>query len=263
MMAEISSTKPNIDLAKKEFLQLTSIAAATAPAAMGNMTGWTLTVPVTGKFRVTTQCALNMVPTIASTECGSYWQLAKDGVAVPGTWRAYLERTVSATTPTFYDSLDISITLDLVAGEVITLQGDRHNSDTVVMFTNGSLFEMEQVFAYVPVIDSNKLYTTSETDTGKTWIDGKKIYRKVIDFGLLPNTTAKDVAHGITTLDKVVQFYGTADNGTYQLPIPHLNTIGLNISYSCYIDQTNVRITTGGATHIAYYAYVTIEYTKA
>ncbi|HUV84170.1 MAG TPA: hypothetical protein VMV86_00590, partial [Methanosarcinales archaeon] len=111
-MSQISSTKLTSPLYSEKLHQrLVSIAAATAPVAMGNMTGWTLTVPVTGKYRVTAQCAINMVPSIPSTECGSYWQLAKDGVAVPGTWRAYLERTSTATTPTHYASLAISIIL--------------------------------------------------------------------------------------------------------------------------------------------------------
>jgi len=263
MGLNITSTQKNVDILKKEFQQLTSIAAATAPAAMGNMTGWTLTTPVTGKYRITAQSALNMVPSAPSTECGSYWQLAVDGVAVPGTYRAYLERVSTSSAPTWYDSLAITITIDLIAGQVVTLQGDRHNNDTVVTFANGSLFEMEQVNAWVPAIDGDKVYSFLEIDTGRTWVDGSPIYRKVIDFGLLPNASSKNVAHGITTLAKVVRFYGTSGDGTYQIPIPHVNTAGLNVSYSAYVDQTNVNITTGGATHIAFYAYVTIEYTKA
>lgn len=33
-------------------------------------------------------------------------------------------------------------------------------------------------------LKQNLIYSTEETDTGKTWIDGKKIYRKVISFNL-------------------------------------------------------------------------------
>jgi hypothetical protein len=34
-------------------------------------------------------------------------------------------------------------------------------------------------------------YSTSEVATGETWIDGKPIYRKIIDCGALPNATTK------------------------------------------------------------------------
>ena len=53
-------------------------------------------------------------------------------------------------------------------------------------------------------------YSLSETDTGVKWIDGKTIYRKVIDFGVIPTSTVKNVAHGITDLDTVVLLSGQA-----------------------------------------------------
>lgn len=49
------------------------------------------------------------------------------------------------------------------------------------------------------VIQARKLasgignYSTTEKDTGFTWIDGKHIYKKTISFGTLPNTSSKYV----------------------------------------------------------------------
>lgn len=56
-----------------------------------------------------------------------------------------------------------------------------------------TVFEMEIEGVVHPIedktarqeIQSLKVYATAEQDTGKTWIDGKKIYRKVFE---VPNT---------------------------------------------------------------------------
>ena len=41
-------------------------------------------------------------------------------------------------------------------------------------------------------VSSLQTYSTTEINTGMKWIDGKPIYRKVVDFGSLPNNTYKD-----------------------------------------------------------------------
>ena len=47
-------------------------------------------------------------------------------------------------------------------------------------------------------------YSTNEQNTGVKWIDGKYIYRKVIDMGTLPNNTAKIVNTGITNFGRLI-----------------------------------------------------------
>ena len=46
------------------------------------------------------------------------------------------------------------------------------------------------------------IYTTTETRIG-TWIDGKPLYRKTINFGNLPNNDTKYVAHNVSNISKV------------------------------------------------------------
>lgn len=47
-------------------------------------------------------------------------------------------------------------------------------------------------------------YSTTETDTGLTWVDGKKIYRKVIEWALTASSAGEQTkAHGISNLDNV------------------------------------------------------------
>lgn len=236
-MGITSSKLTNPLYSEKLHQRLVSIAAATAPVAMGNMTGWTLTVPVTGKYRVTAQCAINMVPSIPSTECGSYWQLAKDGVAVPGTWRAYLERTSTATSPTHYASLAISIILDLTAGEVITLQGDRHNNDTVVLFVSGSLFEMELVESVVPIATN----VMEQYETG--WIACSDWTNQ-----LLGDTVSSNVAHNLDAdlsdmIVKVMVSTDGSDGNSFEIRAAQSGTatVGFQINQ---VDNNTIQVVT-------------------
>lgn len=61
-------------------------------------------------------------------------------------------------------------------------------------------------------------YSTEETNTGKTWIDGKPIYRRVIvessDKG-----TQKNVDISAWSIDTCVKFEGSCSGSLYMIPI--------------------------------------------
>lgn len=62
-----------------------------------------------------------------------------------------------------------------------------------------------------PQTISDMDYSTSEQDTGCKWIDGKKIYRKTIDTGALPQggaITTKDISS--LSADTIVDYRGIA-----------------------------------------------------
>lgn len=107
-------------------------------------------------------------------------------------------------------------------------------------------------------------YSTSEVATGGTWVDGKPIYKKTINFGALPNAANKAVAHGISNLNRVIRVEAIADYGTgnTKFPIPFSSPAGLESSVALAIESSTIGIRTGndrsGAT-----AYVTIYYTKS
>lgn len=54
----------------------------------------------------------------------------------------------------------------------------------------------------IPKCKQKNIYSTKEQVVGK-WIDGKTLYRKVINFGVLPNATTKSVAHGLSNISFV------------------------------------------------------------
>lgn len=107
-------------------------------------------------------------------------------------------------------------------------------------------------------------YSTNEVQTNKVWIDGKPIYRKVVNCGNLSNANPIIVPHNITNLDKLVGYSGFAlrfsDND--YLPIPYVTFNPNNGGgITTYTDGTDIHIGTS-ADRSAYVGYVTLEYTK-
>lgn len=115
----------------------------------------------------------------------------------------------------------------------------------------------------MPIEDTRKdVYSTDEIKTNKIWIDGRPIYRKVIDFGYLPSANAsKEVPTGIdTTKVLITDFYGTAVNDIGSVmkfnDVPSTNmfcrlTLGVNqVIINANYDRS------------AFYGYITIEYVK-
>ena len=107
---------------------------------------------------------------------------------------------------------------------------------------------------------SRNFYSTSETLTNKVWIDGKPIYRKVVETGTLPNNTVKYVAHGISNLSKVVSLTGMASNASYSLALPHISNS--NFSVEVEIEGANIDISTLSNMSGYTSSFVVIEYTK-
>ena len=107
------------------------------------------------------------------------------------------------------------------------------------------------------------IYSTTETKTNKVWIDGKPIYRKVVDFGALPNATTKSVTHGIVGMTHLIRINVIAENtsGPYFLNIPYPD-FSSTYTIRSTIDTTNVNIVTQYDFSSYNQTYVTLEYTK-
>lgn len=107
-------------------------------------------------------------------------------------------------------------------------------------------------------------YSRTETLIG-TWVDGKPLYRKTIDFGALPNNTEKQVSTGLTGC-QIVKMYGTAtytSNNATQVPIPYVDCSNLANSMTLIARDYGTKI--GIKTAINYSAFsaeVVLEYTK-
>lgn len=131
--------------------------------------------------------------------------------------------------------------------------------------------EQKKQYEYATFIDDGDsinldVYSTNEVKTNKVWVDGKPIYRKVIDCGALPNNGTKNVAHNISTLYDVITIKGMAkfDNGNHKqyLPAPYVaNTLSANDWIYLSADKNSIVIKTWY--DFTGYNFVTvIEYTK-
>jgi len=91
--------------------------------------------------------------------------------------------------------------------------------------------------------------------------DWRNVWRLVVDFGALPDTTSKSVAHGLTWDANnpliFTHIYATATDGTGFNAVPIPDGTGNSIA----VDATNVTITTV-ADYSDYSAYVVLEYIK-
>lgn len=111
-------------------------------------------------------------------------------------------------------------------------------------------------------------FSTSEIDSGKRWIDGRTIYRKVVNTGTLPNNATATTAHSISGLSYSTSLFlkinVIASNGSSKyVTLP--NTTNVNsaaASIFASADNTNVNITTS-ADHSAFTtSYAILEYVK-
>lgn len=111
-------------------------------------------------------------------------------------------------------------------------------------------------------ITNLQTYSTSEVNTGKTWIDGKPIYRKVINCGSLPNATSKTINHNIQNIEHSY-IYGTAirSSDKREFPLPYA---AASAGSEIQLDLTNtaIQITTSVDRSAFDQTYVIIEYTK-
>lgn len=105
-------------------------------------------------------------------------------------------------------------------------------------------------------------YSTDEQIIGR-WIDGKILYRKVINIGSLPDDTKENYTHNVLNMDYLVKFnamwYDTIDNKFWSLY--RYDTSSANIKFSC--DKTNIQCETKYKwSDRTKDCYVTLEYTK-
>lgn len=107
-------------------------------------------------------------------------------------------------------------------------------------------------------------YSLSEVDTGATWIDGKKIYKKTIDFGSEPSANQeKTVNANISNLDKVIRLEGVGfDNSGSSMPLPYAKA-KTSDNYELSFYQGKVAIEVGGVSVGMTQIYVTLWYTKS
>lgn len=120
--------------------------------------------------------------------------------------------------------------------------------------------------AFYPVLKETatfQTYVTSFLPSGLP--NNRNTYRMVVDFGALPNTTTKSVAHGIAFDPNftLTRMYGASTDpvNLLYLPLPYASPTSAN-AIEMYADATNVVIITGSNRSAFTRTTVVLEYSK-
>lgn len=150
-------------------------------------------------------------------------------------------------------NLETTVKTSLV-GAVNEVNGKIGNLSNLETSSNTNL-----VSAINEINGKTDIYSTNETITNKVWIDGRPIYRKVINFGALPNNAGKSVSTGLTNVT-YIHMDSLAESSTgivITLPdvTPSFARILINSDHEINIVTTTDRSD--------YNAYIILEYVKA
>ena len=109
----------------------------------------------------------------------------------------------------------------------------------------------------IPVV-----YSTDEQVIGK-WIDGKPLYQKSINFGALPDSDLKSVAHNIANVDHIWVHDGIFEktNGFTNF-IAGVSPTDVTLQWWTGVTKTEVQVKTGNDRTDYTYVIVTLRYTK-
>lgn len=118
----------------------------------------------------------------------------------------------------------------------------------------------------VHAVKTANTYSTTEVKTGETWVDGRPIYRKVLNVENLPNNTAKNISTGLSSSSVLPIFlkgYALKTTGEYAcMPLPFFtNTNPVYIGYLNSNSIWNIVVTTT-SDRSNFNGYITIEYIK-
>lgn len=107
-------------------------------------------------------------------------------------------------------------------------------------------------------------FSTEEQVVG-TWIDGKPLYQKTVDCGMLGNNSFKDISANIGVVDNVTCLYGFAiSNNEDVFPLPYVNDTSAVYSIQIYYTKSVdlIHIYYRGSNRADHHAYITMQYTK-
>lgn len=159
---------------------------------------------------------------------------------------------------------DLDSTCEIVQYENETTISNSDNAEMEVELTkNKAISSINENIGALQEKDNEILennYSTEEKVIGK-WIDEKTLYRKVINFGSLPNSSSKAIGIGVANLGTVTKIEGLAVGSTYTFPMPYASTSNITLNIDLHKVNNNIEIITG-TDRSSYTAYIIIEYTK-
>jgi hypothetical protein len=261
-MASINSSKQGVDFAKKEIIPSPQTAGYTVTTSWANIGGgFSITVNEDGLYRITALFTMFLDYTAQTNQQGKA-RFAVNGVAVPNSIIA-CSREMPGGSDKARHPFTLSKILSLVDGDVVTVQAWKGTSDPVsIMYTASSFeggMEAELLSAYVNAYDSDKIYSTTEINTGKIWTDGKPIYRRVWT-GTTGAGVTSTLALGITVDTVIAPITLKIDSSTYGWQGPE-GSGNMNV-YFTNTTQDDITLYHNAAHLQSRPYFIVIEYTK-
>lgn len=139
-----------------------------------------------------------------------------------------------------------------------------NNADNVGDLSDLATNTKSSIVGAINELKNAEVYSTTEVKTNKTWIDGKPIYRKVINMGYLPNKNAKLTNHNISDIDKITYQYAIISDSsglTYQGEHTSAQNMGSGMTIAMRSNKEWVQINCS-SDMTSYTAYFILEYTK-
>lgn len=173
-------------------------------------------------------------------------------------YEIYVKNGGTMTEQEWLDHFGVDLTDYIKTSEVNAIVGDLEELETTDK--TDVVSAINELNTNINSLDDRDNYSTTEQIVG-TWIDGKPIYRKVIQCGALPNSANKDVAHNIQSIGTTIKCNGMAvrTSDKRALPIPDSTP---SAEIVCGATNTNVYITTQNDRSSFDYSFLILEYTK-
>ena len=144
------------------------------------------------------------------------------------------------------------------------------NYYAVQYFTNATqgqvytrLMYMGEWNEWTEITTKNEITIGQEFATNE-YIDGKRVYKKIISCGALPNADSTTIETGLTT-EQVIKMSGyarTENSGGIVIPLPYADATDVNQSVSINVYRQNIVIVAGIDRSNYTESYVTLEYIK-
>lgn len=184
-----------------------------------------------------------------------------DGLIIPRSYNDYINKS---------DPLGVSQTLQLtgVMDDTPTAGSSKPvKSSGLVGLSAVDVVETDNMHSVTSNAVSRAMsYSTTEQKTGGVWIDGKPIYRKVVDCGNAPNGSSQLVAseytnHNISNIGAITKLdlYASYNSPFSVLSVPFIDGQGNEIDG--FIDSTKITIRANNNAS-GYKVIAIIEYTK-
>lgn len=129
----------------------------------------------------------------------------------------------------------------------------------VIKATSG-LEETQQDYVLQSLLEADN-YSTDEVATGKKWIDGKTIYRKVLDIGAISTGGSKNIAHNVANFSEYTHIEGIAKANDLYMTLPFTAVAAATYNVQIQMSATDVRVYCAPGSFISS-GFIVIEYTK-